>query len=84
MLGQTNLLVTKRWVARIPGCERECKVLNTMRWKDNGRNGWGVPVEMSQTIDWSESGSANGLSLRDESASHFLRSGSDFCSSAIS
>ena len=48
--GQIKRAVTKRWVARIPGCARVCRAWNTCRLRVMGTNGRGTPVETSQIM----------------------------------
>ena len=82
MLGHTYRVVSRRSVARTPGCDSECKESNTFRLNACGTNGRGTPVERSQRSD-----AGMGMvwrSREDEEGKGAVRSGSFGCAFTIS
>ena len=50
--GQTKREAVSFLVALILGCESECNARKTVKRKVGGTTGRGLPVEVSQIIDW--------------------------------
>ena len=54
--GHTKQLTSKRWDARIPGCDNECRAVKTKFLSGVDTNGCGVPVAVSQMTMSPENG----------------------------
>ena len=63
--GQTKRSAMSDCVACVPGCERECSAVNTVRRRGMGTNGRGVPVLVSHMIVDEDDGSGNCVRQRE-------------------
>ena len=77
--GQTYQAVTRRCVARMPGCGSEWSELNSVRRNLAGTKGRGTPVDVSHTIVVSDVGSVTALKMREEGEDWRLRSSGSSC-----